>query len=250
MKLTLLGTGAASGVPVWGCECEACAAARANPARRRRVSCATVEGPGGRLLIDCGVADLHERFAPAEIAALLVTHFHVDHVQGLFAMRWSKAASIPAYAPADPDGCADLYKHPGPFEFRRPAPFERFEAAGLGITPVPLAHSKLTFGYLIEDGPARLAYLTDTKGFPPDTAKRVREFKPDLMVLDCSYPPRDPPPRNHNDIPLALECVRQAEPRQTLLVHIGHELDCWLASNRSTLPQDITVGSDGQWVTI
>lgn len=246
MKLTLLGTGAASGVPVWGCECAACAAARANPALRRRTTCATIEGSGGRLLIDGGVPDLHERFMPADLQALLVTHFHVDHVQGLFALRWSKATTIPAWAPPDPDGCADLYKHPGPFEFLRPAPLETFRAAGMSVTAVPLAHSKLTFGYLIEEGAAKLAYLTDTKGLPPETAKRVREFAPGLMILDCSYPPRDPPPRNHNDVPLALECVRQVAARRTVLVHVGHELDCWFKQNPAALPQGVLCGQDGQ----
>jgi phosphoribosyl 1,2-cyclic phosphate phosphodiesterase len=213
------------------------------------VTCATVEGAGGRLLIDGGVADLVERLSPADVSALLVTHFHVDHVAGLFALRWAKTATIPAFAPPDLDGCADLFKHPGPFEFRRPPPFERFEVAGLGVTPVPLTHSKPTFGYCIDDRRSRLAYLTDTKGLPPDTAKFVQAFKPDLLILDCSYPPRNPPPRNHNDLPLAAECIAQLQPRRTLLVHIGHELDAWLLDHPA-LPLNSLTGSDNTEIVL
>lgn len=245
MKLTLLGTGAASGVPVWGCECIACAAARKNPALRRCGSCALLQGRQGTLLIDGGVPDLADHVSPASLSALLVTHFHVDHVLGLFALRWAETGKIPAYAPNDEVGCADLYKHSGPFEFRRPAAFEPFEAAGMRITPVPLAHSRPTYGYLIEESGARLAYLTDTKGLPPETARRCREFAPELLVLDCSYPPQNPPPRNHNDLPLALDCVAQVQPARTLLVHISHKLDVWLAQNPGDLPQGVEFARDG-----
>jgi phosphoribosyl 1,2-cyclic phosphate phosphodiesterase len=245
VKVTLLGTGAASGVPVWGCECTACTAARLDVRLRRRVSCALVETADGTVLIDGGVPDLAQYVSPASLSALLVTHFHVDHVLGLFALRWASVASIPAYAPADEIGCADLYKHPGPFEFRRPAAFETFRVADMEITPVPLTHSKPTYGYLIRHGDAKLAYLTDTKGLPQPTADRALDFKPDLLILDCSYPPQDPPPRNHNDVPLALECVTQVQPKRTLLVHLSHKLDTWLAQNPGALPQSVEFACDG-----
>jgi phosphoribosyl 1,2-cyclic phosphate phosphodiesterase len=250
MKLTLLGTGAAAGVPVWGCECRACIAARANPVLRRRVSCATLQGRDGMVLIDGGVPDLAQYVTPAGLSALLVTHFHVDHVLGLFALRWAEAGKIPAYAPNDEAGCADLYKHSGPFEFCRPVAFETFAVAGMHITPVPLTHSRPTYGYLIEEGGARLAYLTDTKGLPEETAKRTREFAPELLVLDCSYPPQDPPPRNHNDLTLALDCITQVHPHRALLVHISHKLDTWLMQNAAELPADVCLASDGMQITL
>lgn len=250
MKLTLLGTGAASGVPVWGCECDACAAARKNPALRRRASCATLQCRSGLLLIDGGVPDLAAHVSPESLSALLVTHFHVDHVLGLFALRWAEGGRIPAYAPDDEVGCADLYKHSGPFEFRRPAAFEPCDIGGVRIIPVPLAHSRPTYGYLIEEDGARLAYLTDTKGLPPETARRTREFAPELLVLDCTYPPQEPAPRNHNDLTLALDCIRQVNPHRSLLVHASHKLDSWLAHNAPSLPQGVTVATDNQQIEL
>lgn len=123
-----------------------------------------------RILIDGGLTDLHRRFAPSELDAILLTHFHADHVQGLFHLRWGKGPSIPVFIPPDPDGCADLFRHTGLLEFRPKSAFTAFEIGPLRITPLPLIHSKPTFGYVFElAGEASFAYLTDTRGLPPET---------------------------------------------------------------------------------
>lgn len=246
MKLTLIGTGAASGVPVWGCKCTACVAASEQPSLRRAVSCAMLHAGASTFLLDGGAHDLGRRVSMDSLSALLVTHFHVDHVVGLFALRWAEGGEVPALAPPDEIGCADLYKHSGPFKFRHPAAFETIEVAGVNVTPVPLTHSRLTFGYLIEHNGSRLAYLTDTKGFANQTADRVRAFEPHVMVIDCSYPPQDPPPRNHNDLTLALECIERVKPARTLLVHVSHKLDRWLLENPTELPPGVEFGRDSQ----
>jgi phosphoribosyl 1,2-cyclic phosphate phosphodiesterase len=36
----------------------------------------------------------------------LLTHYHLDHVQGLFPLRWGVGAPIPVYGPPDDAGCA------------------------------------------------------------------------------------------------------------------------------------------------
>ena len=148
--MTFLGTGAAGGVPLYGCTCEACARARADPRHVRRPCSALIEHGESRVLIDAGLMDLHERFAPGSLSAIVLTHFHPDHVQGLFHLRWGRAAPIAVYAPPDAEGCADLYKHPGLLDFRRLAKFESQRIGGLSFTPVPLVHSKPTFGFAIE----------------------------------------------------------------------------------------------------
>ena len=96
----------------------------------------------------------------------------MDHVQGLFPLRWGCGNSIPVYGPPDEQGCDDLFKHPGILAFQPPlAPFATVELGGMCITPLPLQHSKLTHGYLIQAAGAALAYLTDTVGRrrPPPT---------------------------------------------------------------------------------
>jgi phosphoribosyl 1,2-cyclic phosphate phosphodiesterase len=251
VRITFIGTGDAGGVPLYGCDCAACSRAHGNSDYRRRNCGALVESGDTRVLIDAGLTDLTERFAPGSLSAILVTHFHPDHVQGLFHLRWGKGASILVYAPPDSEGCADLYKNHGLLDFRKLAKFHAFSVGDLTITPVPLIHSKVTFGYAIEDRGGQLfAYLTDTVGLPPLTEIYLSSWRPDGMALDCSHPPREPASRNHNDFTRALESIDAIAPKNAWLIHIGHEFDCWEMSMSPGLPQGIRIARDGEMVEL
>ncbi|MCT7654074.1 hypothetical protein MBH78_03345 [Oceanimonas sp. NS1] len=90
MRLTLLGTGAAGGMPLYGCDCVDCRRSQADPGLGRMPCSALLEWGEHRLLLDAGLPDLHRRFAPGSFDGMLLTHFHVDHVQGLFHLRWGR----------------------------------------------------------------------------------------------------------------------------------------------------------------
>jgi phosphoribosyl 1,2-cyclic phosphate phosphodiesterase len=251
MKLTILGSGNAGGTPLFGCRCAACQRANLFMEHRRRSACALVETTTVRVLIDAGLAELGRRFPPGQLDAVLLTHYHVDHVQGLFPIRWGKDVQLPVIGPDDPNGCADLLTHPGILDFTQKADaFSPFELGDLEITPVPLQHSKPTLGYLLRHGDARIAYLTDTCGLAADVVDWLRAQAPDLMVLDCSQPPRERPPRNHNDLDLAIDIHEQVAPGRTLLTHIGHEFDTWLMEFADKLPAGVGPAADGTAIEI
>ena len=229
MKVTFLGTGDAGGVPVYGCKCAACERARTDENYRRRPCSALIEAGDTRILIDAGLTDLAERFPPGSLTAIVLTHFHPDHVQGLFHLRWGIGEQIPVYAPPDAEGCADLYKNHGLLDFRRLAKFEPLKVGELTLMPLPLIHSKVTFGYAIEDANGqRFAYLTDTVGLPPRTASFLKDWRPVSVALDCAHPPASDTPRNHNDLNAALALAESLKPAKVWLTHISHELDAWL----------------------
>ena len=122
---------------------------------------------GQRILIDAGHPDIARIIEDKPVGCICLTHFHVDHVQGLFPMRWSKqAVEIKTHCPEDDVGCADLFKYPGPFLFSPKAPFTHWKQphTGFYITTVPLQHSKRTPGYVIEFNGVRVAWLCDTGG--------------------------------------------------------------------------------------
>ena len=243
MKLTFLGTGSAGGVPLWGCECAVCSRARIDVNYRRHPNCALLEAGGVRLLLDAGVMDVADRFPASRLSAILVTHFHPDHVQGLFHWRWG-IGEMDVFAPHDTEGCADLYKYPGPLTFRHVHKFEEFRVGNVLVTPVPLVHSKPTLGYCIECDGKRMAYLSDCSALPESTANFLAEWQPHTLFLDCTYPPQWPGKRNHFNLDEALAISQRYPSCNVVLMHISHHLDEWLASHPDALPAQVVVASD------
>ncbi|SEB06587.1 phosphoribosyl 1,2-cyclic phosphate phosphodiesterase [Thiothrix caldifontis] len=246
LRLQLLGTGNAAGLPVYGCHCTACERARADDRLRRRPCSALLSNGEQQVLLDAGLMDLAERFPLGSLSHILLTHYHPDHVQGLFPLRWGKNTRIPVISPDDAEGCADLYKHPGILDFsQRAYPFRRFRLGGVHVTPLPLNHSKLTLGYCLEQGGKVFAYLTDTAGLQTEVQDFLHAAQPDYLVMDCSFPPATATPRGHNDLNTLLALHESIQPKQTVLTHLDHTLDVWLLENPAALPESVRVGFDG-----
>ena len=248
LRLTLLGTGNAAGMPVYGCSCPFCNSANEGKYPRRTPCSALLDVEGKRYLIDAGQVNLHERFPAGSLAGIFVTHFHPDHVQGLFHLRWGKNLDIPVYIPPDSEGCADLYKHPGILRFEAQKKFQTFKLEDLSITPVPLIHSKPTLGYVFQSGAVAIAYLTDTKGLPPATESYLKTIDLKTLVIDCSYLPGHDG-KGHNNLDEVLEIKRRLSVPQVVLTHIGHDLDVALSQQQIHLPDGVLAGHDGMQLT-
>ena len=117
LTIRLTGTGGAQLVPVFGCDCRACRRARADDAHRRRPCSAAVKFNNAVTLLDAGLPDLLERWPAGSFQQFLLTHYHMDHVQGLFPLRWGVGEPIAVYGPPDEQGCDDLFRHPGLLDF-------------------------------------------------------------------------------------------------------------------------------------
>jgi len=243
MRLKLLGTGNAAGVPLFGCDCQLCSKAKENISFRRGPASALLEVENKKYLLDAGIMNIPDKFAHDKLDGIFLTHFHPDHVQGLFHLRWGKGESIPVYCPPDNKGCADLFKNPGILKFNSKKKFETFSIDNLKITPLPLIHSKVTFGYLFEFDNQCIAYLTDTKGLPPKTTSFLKDKILDVLIIDTSHPPNIDD-TNHNNLNDTLEIHEQMKPSRTVLTHISHDFDIWLNENNSTLPADVYVAND------
>jgi len=231
LTMTLTGTGGAQLVPAFGCDCPACRRARLQDAWRRRPCSAVVKFNDAVTLLDAGIPHLMD-------------DYHMDHVQGLFPLRWGVGATIPVYGPPDEVGCDDLFKHPGILDFSHTLePFVVFELQGLRVTPLPLNHSKLTFGYLLESAHSRVAWLSDTAGLPDKTVKFLLNNHPQAMMIDCSHEPRAETPRNHCDLNTVIALNEVIGCPQVILTHISHQFDVWMMDN--PLPEGFEAGYDG-----
>jgi phosphoribosyl 1,2-cyclic phosphate phosphodiesterase len=197
-----------------------------------------------QLLIDANHPELTQRFEPGSIEAILLTHYHMDHVQALFELRWGVGSPIPVYHPCDPEGCDDLFKHPGLLVFQPPSiAYQPFELAGIWVIPLTLNHSKPTQGYIFCSGSRRIAYLTDTKGIPDESWQQLAQQPPQYIVVDCSHPPGHSCV-NHNDLSEVRMLATALPQSQWVLTHISHELDTYLLKNPGCLGTNMRVAWD------
>lgn len=180
------------------------------------------------------------------VDAVLFTHAHADHVNGIDDLRgfhFLHREIVPCFASrATFDilmaGFGYIFKenkgsgytpllHPNEVT----APFELF---GLTIIPVPLEHGKFSaLGYRL----GNFAYLTDCSRIPETSIPLLAGL--DLLIIDGL---RWTPHPFHFNIETAIEAARQLNPRRTILTHLSHEV---LYADGSKLPDGFEFAYDG-----
>ncbi len=115
LTLTLTGTGGAIGRSGMGLQC---APASEHGARRnRRQPCSGAVKFNEAISPDRGRAARSHRSLVARIVpAVLLTHYHMDHVR-LFRCAGAWATQSRSTVHRDEQGCDDLFKHPGLLDF-------------------------------------------------------------------------------------------------------------------------------------
>ncbi len=253
MRVTLLGTGTSTGIPVIGCDCRVCLSV--DP-RDKRMRCAChVEADGLNLLVDVG-PDFRSQALRAgltRVDAVLITHHHFDHVVGLDDLRpffFDNAVPIPCYARVD---TADVLRqsfryiftdrsYPGVANLRLEVVDRPFEVVGrydrersVEVTPVDALHGRLPlFGYRI----GGFAYLTDTSGIPEESFALLEDL--DVLVLDAL---RHEPHPAHFTLEEAIATATRIGARQTYFIHMTHHI--LHAEEEPNLPEGMALGYDG-----
>lgn len=247
MRVTLLGTGTSTGVPVPTCECRVC---RSDDPRDRRLRpSALLEWGGASVLIDTAV-DLRQqalRHGIRRVDAVLYTHAHADHVLGLDDLRtynWRQRSAVSVYgSPRTLEALGRTFWYvfdDEAGEQTRPRIERRsvegpFALLGRTVTPVPLLHGRLPiYGYRIE----RFAYLTDVSEIPESSFALLAGLE--VLVLNAL---RDRPHPTHFTLEQAVAAARRIGARRTLLTHVSHELCYREAAER--LPEGVELAWDG-----
>lgn len=248
MRVTFLGTGTSTGVPVVGCRCRVCTSD--DPRNKRLRQSVKIEANGKHFLIDT-TPDLRLQLLRDPIPRLdfiLFTHSHSDHLMGLddirpfnfrqrepvvaFANEATAKAVRRAFGYIWSDSQIgggkpqlDLRQIDGPFTHD-----------GIAITPIPVVHGDWTIlGFRI----GAFAYITDTNGIPDSSLELLRGV--DTLALDGLRPsPRHP---THFTISEAVAAAHRVKPRLTYLIHLTHEVDH--AEVEATLPDDVRLAVDG-----
>ncbi len=253
IRVTLLGTGTSTGVPVIGCACEVCMSS--DPRDKRTRSACVLETQGLRILIDIG-PDFRGQALREDIRhidAVLFTHHHFDHVGGMDDLRpflFGNQRPITCYARRNTvhvlrkmftyifeDG-----SYPGVPNLKlqtveRPfaVPGRRDPVQSVSVTPVDAYHGDLPlFGYRI----GKFAYLTDTNRIPEKSFDLLHGL--DVLVLDALREEGHP---THFSFREAIRAAQRIGARQTYFTHMTHST--LHADAEARLPEGIRLGYDG-----
>jgi len=253
MRVTILGCGASSGVPVIGCGCAVCLSD--NPKNKRtRVSIFVEFDDGFRLLVDTS-PDLRQQALANGITtvdAIIYTHTHADHIHGIDDVRYfniNRDSEIDAYATLEEHAQLQA-RFPYVWEPRNGQFWSRATLTPHVITPgdeirftdkafvktFRQKHGKgETLGLRLAD---KAVYATDVSAFNEENPVELQNMK--LFIVDCL---REGEAYSHANLETALSWVEKFQPKHTVLTHMNHELE--YESLRNKLPAGVEPGYDG-----
>ncbi|MEA2677457.1 MAG: hypothetical protein QOJ81_1598 [Chloroflexota bacterium] len=229
-------------------------------------SCAEVEGRDGTIIVldaGTGVRRVGDTYKEPRRLDILLTHLHMDHIQGLgfFAPFFRRDFEVHVWGP--PSTTQDLrtrltrYLSPPLFPVRlrdvaarlelHDAPMGRFEIGGLEVTAQTVIHPGQTLGYRISDGTSRMAYLPDhepalgANGVPDKadwTSGHDLAANADLVLHDAQYTADEYEERvgwGHSTVTDAVDLAKLAGARRLVTFH--HDP----AHNDATLDEMLSV---------
>ena len=249
MKVTFLGTGTSTGIPLIGSDHPVCQSSNKKDKRLR--SSVLIQWDNYSYIIDTG-PDFRQQMLRSKcnrIDGVLYTHEHSDHTSGIDDLRafCFKQGEIPIYGHKRViDNLFNRFeyifnkekKYAGAPKLK---PIEitenkNFKISNLIITPISYLHAKLqVYGYRFND----FAYLTDMKTIEDVEINKLDNLK--VLVLNCI---KIEPHYSHLNLEEALKLIRLIKPKKTYLTHISHMLG-FHEEVQNNLPEDVFLAFDG-----
>jgi phosphoribosyl 1,2-cyclic phosphodiesterase len=213
-------------------------------------SCVQVDLGGGETLIldaGTGIRALGLDLTGLERIHILLTHLHLDHIQGLmfFPPCFRAQTEITVWGPASPEASLEnrvaryISAPLSPVEVRelpcsvsfRDTPATEWELGGATIRAEAVTHRGPTLGYRITDGATALAYIPDHEpalgaplaGLEPEWISGFDLARDaDLLIHDCQYTDDEYPEHvgwGHSRLSDALGFARRVAAKRLLLFH-------------------------------
>ncbi|MES2645402.1 MAG: MBL fold metallo-hydrolase [Bacteroidota bacterium] len=248
LKITFLGTGTSSGVPMVGCTCYVCTSTNKKDNRLR--SSILVQSETTTLLVDA-TPDFRQQMLTHKVMrldAVLITHPHKDHVGGLDdtrAFQFLQKAPTPVYGNALSMAGVKLelpyafkdFVYPGvPVIDLHEIDLEPFIIGDIPIIPVLVWHFKMpVYGFRFGD----FVYITDANRIEEEEKAKIRGCH--TLVLNAL---RYEQHISHFTLPQARAVAEELNVKRAFFTHISHQLGRHTEVNE-TLPHHIQLAYDG-----
>jgi phosphoribosyl 1,2-cyclic phosphate phosphodiesterase len=248
LKITFLGTGTSSGVPMIGCSCEVCTSA--NPKDNRLRSSILVQSETTTLVVDTGPDFRYQmlRQQVKKLDAVLFTHPHKDHLAGLDDIRafnYFQKRPIDIYADSLTEEAVrrDFYyaftdtKYPGIPELNlNTISLEPFTVGDIPVVPILVWHLKMpVLGFRF--GP--FTYITDANRIDESEKDKIKGSA--ALVLNAL---RKQKHISHFTLQEAADLARELRVKNAWFTHISHQLGLHEKINNE-LPGNMQLAYDG-----
>lgn len=251
MKITILGCGSSTGVPVIGCTCGVCTSDNPRNTRTRASILWTLDN-NKRILIDTS-PDLRQqalRHHITTVDSIIMTHSHADHCHGMDEVRsfnYHRDDYIDFYA--DPITMHDIITR---FAYI----FKEHHRSHGWYKPCLIPHKVTPGRHIICDETAILfnqqhgrgttlgirignaAYTTDANMLDDTAFEALSNI--DLWIVDCLRLNKAP---THAHLDMTLEWIERVQPKRAILTHMAHDIDYDTVS--AMLPPHISLAYDG-----
>jgi len=228
LKITFLGTGTSSGVPMIACDCEVC---ESIDEKDKRLRCSIlVESDTTSIVIDT-TPDFRTQMLRAKVKkldAVLFTHPHKDHIAGLDdikAFNYFHQQPMDVYANKLTQNALKTEFHYAFTAQRYPGIPEinlhniqetTFHIGDIPVTPIWVWHLKMpVLGFRF----GNFTYITDANRIEPDEMKKIEGSN--IMVLNAL---RKEKHLSHYTLQEAIDVVDALKVPTVYFTHISHQL--------------------------
>lgn len=248
LRITFLGTGTSSGVPMIGCDCEVCTSADKKDNRLR--SSILVQSATTTLVVDTGPDFRYQmlRQKVKHLDAVIFTHPHKDHLAGLDDVRaynFFTKKHINVYADSLTEEAVrrDFYyaftdtKYPGIPELNlNTISTEPFLVGDIPVIPISVWHMKMpVLGFRF----GKFTYITDANRIEETEREKIRGSE--VLVLNAL---RKQKHISHFTLEEAIEVVQELKIPTGYFTHMSHQIGSH-AAIEAELPENIHLAYDG-----